>query len=305
MAKAVKGGVGGIRAVVCGAIVASLAAVAARTTAAYRASARAAAAATTPRPARAAPSGWLAPGAIGTGAAGTGGDGTGTAGTGGATGTTGTGGATGTAGAGGGYVPPAGVVWTVDGGDAASGRASGGGAIHVVARGAVTLGASPTPPPPVSTPPADAIVVDGAALGADVAVAGSIRLDGTLTAGGGDAVRQITSAGGDVFVSGTLRGGEVGRRVARPVAERAAGHRLCHRRHRHGGTQRGPGRRSIVITGQRVVVLGSLSANGADGDVGGSGGPITIAAADLVFVGGPVSLRGGVGTYHRRFGRYA
>ena len=53
---------------------------------------------------------------------------------------------------------------------------------------------------------------------------------------------------------------------------------------------------SIVITGQRVVLLGSLSSNGADGAVGGWGGPIAISAADLVFVGGPVSLRGGVGT---------
>lgn len=287
MAKAGKGGVGGIRAVVWGVVVAGLVGGCSADHSGISSISQGGSGGGTPAGAG---------GAVGM--AGAGGDpGTGTAGTGGdGTGTPGTGGTTGTAGAGGGYVPPAGVVWTVDGGDAASGRASGGGAIHVVARGAVTLGASPTPPPPVSTPPADAIAIDDAALGADVTVAGSVRLDGPLTAGGSAAVRQITSTGGDIFVSGTLRGGEVGG-AARGLSLNApqgtvyvAG--TIDTAGRSGGQTGG----TIVITGQRVVVLGSLSSNGADGDLGGWGGPITIAATDLVFVGGPVSLRGGVGT---------
>jgi hypothetical protein len=287
MARAVKGGGGGIRAIVCGAVVAGLVGGCGADRSGVSSISQGGSGGATPAGAGGAV-GMAGAGADpGTGTAGAGGDGTGTGGS---------GGATGTGGAGGGYVPPAGLVWTVDGGDAASGRASGGGAIHVVARGAVTVGASLTPPPPVSTPPADAIAIDDAALGADVMVAGSIRLDGTLTAGGGDAVRQITSTAGDVFVSGTLRGGEVGG-VARGLSVNAPqGTVYVSGTIDTAGRSAGQTGGSIVITGQRVVLMGSLSSNGADGDVGGWGGPIAIAAADLVFIGGPVSLRGGVGT---------
>ena len=284
MATAGKGGVGGIRVVVCGAVVAGLMGGCGADHSGVSRISQGGSGGATP-----AGAGGMAGvgGDLGTGTAGTGGDGPGTAGT---------GGATGTAGAGGGYVPPVGVVWTVDGGDAASGRASGGGTIHVVARGAVTLGASPTPPPPVSTPPADAIALDDAALSADVTVASSIRLDGALTAGGGDAVRQITSTGGDIFVSGTLRGGEVGGASRGLSLNAPQGTVYVTGTIDTAGRSAGQTGGSIVITGQRVVLLGSVSSNGADGDVGGWGGPIAIAAADLVFVGGPVSLRGGVGT---------
>ena len=148
----------------------------------------------------------------------------------------------------------------------------GGGTIHVVARGAVTVGASPTPPPPLPAPPADAIAVDGAALGADVTAAGSIRLDGTLTAGGGDAVRQITSTGGDIFVSGTLRGGDAGGAsrglsVSAPAGTVYVTGAIDSSRPPARAQAGGP----IAIAAQRVVMTGSLSANGADGG-GRSGG---------------------------------
>src|SRR4029079_17009298 len=122
---------------------------------------------------------------------------------------TGGGGTTGSAGGGGGALPPAGATWSVAGGDSLTGRASGGGVIHVVAQGAVTFGAV-APAAPAIVPTGDAVPVDAAALSADVTVAGSVRLDGTLVAGCSDPIRQITATGGDILVNGTLSGGDAG-----------------------------------------------------------------------------------------------
>ena len=116
-------------------------------------------------------------------------------------------------------------------------------------------------------------------------VAGSIRLDGTLTAGGGEAVRQITSTGGDIFVSGSLRGGEVGGAARGLTLNAPQGTVYVAGSIDTAGRSAGQGGGAIVITAQRVVLLGAVG-NGADGAAGGSGGPIAIAAADLVFVGG-------------------
>jgi hypothetical protein len=191
-----------------------------------------------------------------------------------------------------GGISPAGVAWIVNGGDAVSGRAAGGGSIHVIARGAVTVGASPAPPPPLPAPPADSIAVDGTALANDLTAAGPIRIDGRVDVTGGASIRQITSISGDIFVAGALRGRGAGLALRAPngcvyvlgsvdTSGVAAGHA--------GG--------ALIIAARRVVVIGSLAANGADGvSGGGAAGAITISATDLVFVGGPLALRGGGGT---------
>ena len=231
------------------------------------------------------------------GTGGVGGTGTGIGGTGGGTGTgtAGAGGGGGTAGAGGGLVPPATASWLVNGGDAPSGVASAGGVIHVVAQGAVTLGASAPTAPTVPAPAADAVVADGAALQADLTAAASVRIDGAVIAGGGEAVRQITSTGGDIFVSGTLSGGGAGGAVRGLTLNAPNGTVYVTGAVETSGTAAGQGGGPIVIAARRVVLLGALSANGADGASGGNAGGITIVAADLVYFGGPIQARGGAG----------
>src|SRR5262245_2604619 len=64
------------------------------------------------------------------------------------------GGSTTGSGGNGGSAPLRQPVWIVDGGDATKGQASGGGAIHVVSKGAVTLGATMAVAPSVQAAPA-------------------------------------------------------------------------------------------------------------------------------------------------------
>ena len=230
----------------------------------------------------------------GTGVAGTGGTG-GADGTPGGTAGAGAGG-NGAAGTGGGNPPPAGAAWIVDGGDGSSGHGSDGGMIRVVAQGAITVGASVPAPPARPEPPADAVVLDAAALAADTAVSGSIRVEGTLTVGGDGPVRTITSAAGDIFVSGTLRTGD-GAGASRGLTLQApAGTVYVAGTIDADGTAAGPAGGAITISAQRIVITGSVSASGADGTVGGDGAAVTLAARDLMFLGGAVRLHGGAGT---------
>src|SRR5204862_44898 len=62
------------------------------------------------------------------------------------------------------------------------------------------------------------------------------------------------------------------------------------------GTAAGQAGGAIAISAQRIVITGSVSANGADGPVGGDGAAVTLAARDLIFLGGAVRLHGGAGT---------
>jgi hypothetical protein len=179
-------------------------------------------------------------------------------------------------------------AWIVDGGDAAKGRASGGGTIHVVSQGATTLGGAVPAAPPIPAPPADATAIASDALGADVTVAGSVRIDGTQTAGGADAICQITSSGGDIFVSGDLHGGDAGG-AARGLTLRAPnGTIYVSGTVDSGGAGAGQNGGAMILAAQRVVVTGSLSAAGADGPTGGNAATITITAGDVVYLGGPV-----------------
>jgi hypothetical protein len=184
----------------------------------------------------------------------------------------------------------------VNGGDAPSGNASGGGTIQIVAQGAITLGASAPAPPPVPEPSADAVAADSAALAADVTAGSSIRIDGTVTVDGNEAVRQITSTGGDLFVSGSLHAGGAGATARGLRLSAPNGTVYVVGEVDTSGTSAGQGGGPIMIDAQRVVVTGAIAANGAGGPNGGNGGVLTIVAADLVFLGGPVQARGGAGT---------
>jgi len=225
---------------------------------------------------------------------------TGTGGTAGATGMAGNAGAagdTGTGGVGGGNPPPANAAWIVDGGDGAGdGRGSEGGTIHVVGQGAITLNTSVPAPPSIPAPPAEAIVIDDAALATDAAAAGSIRIDGTLTVGGG-AARTITSMAGDIFVSGTLRAGDAGGASRAGLTLQApAGTVYVSGAIDADGIGAGQAGGPIAISARRIVITGAVSASGADGPIGGDAAAITLSAAELLFLGGPVRAHGGAGT---------
>jgi hypothetical protein len=167
--------------------------------------------------------------------------------------------------------------------------------IHVVAQGAVTFGAV-APAAPAIVPTGDAVPVDAAALSADVTVAGSVRLDGTLVAGGVDPIRQITSTGGDILVNGTLSGGDAGGGTRGLTLLAPNGTVYVNGTIDSSGTNAGQNGGAITIAAKRVVILGGISAVGADGARGGSGGTVTIAATELAFLGGPVQVHGGAGT---------
>jgi len=219
----------------------------------------------------------------------------GSSGAAGVTGTAGAGGATGTGGAV--NPPPAGAIWVVDGGDGSGdGRAADGGTIHVVARGALTLGASAPALPVVPAPPGDAAVLDDAALATDVTVAGSVRLDGSLTAGGDGALRTITSMAGDIFVSGTLRGGDAGGASRGLTLQAPVGTVYVTGAIDAAGTATGQAGGAIVISARRIVITGAVSASGADGEIGGDGAAVTLSASELLFLGAPVRAHGGAGT---------
>jgi hypothetical protein len=210
------------------------------------------------------------------------------------TGCGGDGGAGGRGGNGGG-APLRQPAWIVDGGEAAKGTASGGGAIHVVSQGVMTLGASMIAAPAVPAPSAGTMAVGGAQLGADVTASGSIQIGGQQTVTGSDLVRQITSSGGDIFVSGELHAGDTGI-AGRGLTLRAPNGTIyvsgtidC------DGVAAGESGGALILAAGRVVVMGSLSAAGADGPSGGNGAAVTITGTDLVYLGGPVQLRGGGG----------
>jgi hypothetical protein len=127
-------------------------------------------------------------------------------------------------------------------------------------------------------------------------VSGSVRLEGALTVAGDGPVRTITSAAGDIFVSGTLRAGDAGGASRGLTLQAPAGTVYIDGAIDGDGTAAGQAGGAIAISAQRIVITGSLSANGADGPVGGDGAAVTLAAHDLIVLGGAVRLHGGAGT---------
>ena len=179
----------------------------------------------------------------------------------------------------------------------AGGQGQAAGEVHITSAGTVTMAptwplATPVDVPPV---PAGAMVIAAGALGADVAVDGTIHLDGMLAATGSDPVRQITARGRGHLPDGNPAKRRPGRRPAGDHAQRPGGTVYIPGHLDTSGA--GPASQAggaIVITAARVVVTGTLSSNGGDSQtVGGAGGAITITATGDVVLAGKVRLRGG------------
>jgi hypothetical protein len=185
---------------------------------------------------------------------------------------------------------------SLQGGAASSpgGQAHSGGLLHLASKGGIALdpGAPPLAQPAIGSPASDAMAMTKSALGADVSAPGSVRISGSLASGGSDAVRTI-SAGGDIFIDGTLRmadlsGTRQGLTLAAPNGTvfvtgsvDASG--------ASGGQAGGP----LTITAQKVVVTGKLITRGASGSTSGDAGSISITATDSVFSSGLLDASGG------------
>jgi hypothetical protein len=155
---------------------------------------------------------------------------------------------------------------TVGGGAAegASGNGTDAGALKITSRGELLIdpsmsAASGATPP--ATPAGGTIVTD-ADLQTDLSSDGTIRIEGTITAGGSDTVRTLTSSAGDIVIAGTLRGADLGGSTQGLSLNAPAG---------------------TVYVGGSVDASGAAAANGSGN--GAAGGEITISARSIVVVG--------------------
>jgi hypothetical protein len=204
---------------------------------------------------------------------------------------------------------------SVSGGNASGGSGGDAGSFTVRSNGAIQSSQDAAPSAPsVSTAPASGGFVGD--LSQDLVLGSSATMSGTLTSGGNSPVRSIT-VNGDLTVSGTLAGADLGDR-GQGFSLRASGTITIDGEVRTGGgdvalqasqiviggtvstaAKPGTGLRggAIHIDSRGAVVLGSglLSSAGSDGaTLGGDGGPMTIRGGDAVYLGGTIDARGGV-----------
>jgi hypothetical protein len=187
---------------------------------------------------------------------------------------------------------------SVQGGSASSpaGTAQPGGELHLLAQTDVTLdpSAGTIAVPDVPGAPGDAMALKADALGADVTAPGAVKLSGTQISGGGDAVRTIT-AGGDIFVDGTLRGADLGgaRQGLALVASSGTVY-VSGAVDASGASGAGQAGGAITITARRVVVTGKLLSSGGDGPTsGGAAGAIKVVVAETFTSTGTIEAFGG------------
>jgi hypothetical protein len=178
---------------------------------------------------------------------------------------------------------------TVEGGRGAHGSA--GGLIKIRTLGPATI--DPTVQPTVPAAPAGATVIEPDALATDVVSDGSIRISAIATLSGGDPVRRISSANGDIFIDGSVRSAPLDSARQGIVLSAPNGTVFIWGAVDTSG-QNGQAGGTIEITARRVVVSGRLSSAGGNGtDAAGAAGAITITASTDVVLSGLVRARGG------------
>ncbi|HEY6475866.1 MAG TPA: hypothetical protein VI456_04740, partial [Polyangia bacterium] len=154
---------------------------------------------------------------------------------------------------------------SVQGGSAlaATGQGQNGGTVHLISQGDTSF--DPTMAPAVTAIPAapsGATAIDSSTLGADVSVTGDAVIGADMTTSGSDAVRKI-SVSGDLYVTATLRAGDLG-----------------------------SGRQGLDLeVGGTIYVSGAVDASGTSGS-GEAGGALRLVAGQLI-VTGTLSSAGG------------
>ena len=192
---------------------------------------------------------------------------------------------------------------SVQGGSAPSvgGQGTAGGTVHMIATGALSL--DPALPAPaasaVPAAPAGATAVATSALTADVNASGSVVIDGSVTSGATDPVRQIT-AGGDIFVSGSLRSADLGAARQGLTLNAPGGTVYVSGTIDTSGEGAGQAGGPLTIVAGRVIVVGKLTSSGGDAQAtapstGGHGGDLKLQATGDIAVGGTATVRGGAG----------
>jgi hypothetical protein len=181
----------------------------------------------------------------------------------------------------------------------AGGQGKAGGTAHLVSKGGITIGPDfQMPDMSQAAAPGDAMMLGAGKLDADVNAPGAISIPGNVTAGGTDGVRQIT-AGGDIFVDGTLRAADLG--AARQGLSLKAPNGTVFVKgtiDTSGASGGGQSGGALTIVAQRLVVSGHLVTAGGDAHggmatQGGRAGDLTIQMTADVALGGDVSVRGG------------
>ncbi|HVT08568.1 MAG TPA: hypothetical protein VHO67_14000, partial [Polyangia bacterium] len=206
-------------------------------------------------------------------------------------------GATGVVGAHAPWVELASAVLDVQGGVASSagGKGQNGGVIHLVASGDVSLDPSQPAVPAQTVPatPAGAKVVDDAALAADVSTGGDASI-ASATSGGTDAMRTIT-AGGDLYVTGTLRAADLGSGRQGLTLKATNTIYVSGTIDASGAAGSGQAGGAVTLSAKTVIITGKvLTAGGDGGTSGGAAGALSIqASTGGVFITGTVDASGG------------
>jgi hypothetical protein len=199
--------------------------------------------------------------------------------------------------------PPPPPVWTeltaraisVQGGTSTSagGKGQPGGTVHLVSREDITIDPAVAAVTALPIPPANGAAISAASLAANVSLTGAAQV-ADVVSGGTDAVRTIT-VNGDLFITGTLRGADLGA-SRQGFAISAPGHivYVSGAIDTSGTAGSGQAGGAITITASRVVVTGRLNSSGGDSaTAGGAGGSITITSVGEINVLGGVDALGG------------
>ncbi len=175
----------------------------------------------------------------------------------------------------------------------AGGVGQNGGLVHLVTSGdaAFDPGQPAVPAQTVPATPAGASAIDAAALASDASVNGDGSISGMVASGGTDATRKVT-AGGDLYVTGTLRAADLG--AARQGLALQANGTIYVSGTIDASGANGQAGGAVQLTANQVIVTGKILTAGGSGDSsGGVAGGVTIKTSQGVFVTGTIDVSGG------------
>ena len=185
---------------------------------------------------------------------------------------------------------------SVQGGTAlsAAGQGQNGGVVHLVSQGDISFDPTQAPAKTTIPPtPSGATAVEASALGADLSISGDAVVSAAVTTSGSDAIRKI-SASGDLYVTATLRAGDLG--AGRQGLDLEAGGTIyvSGTVDTSGASGSGEGGGTLRLAANQVIVTGTLSSAGGDGTQGGgAAGALTVQTMGNVLLAGTIVFRGG------------